>query len=198
MKKNIPWIIAVCLFVLAIVLLFRKCGPVPTGVITVIHDTVPGDPYPLTGPGYAPKVVYVDTGSTLYVPGAEMPADTAAIIRDYLVTRFYADTLKNDTSMLAVVEDSVRANRIVSRRFTYQNRRPTAINTTIMQPPAKEPALRVYAGAFAGYSPKTARLAVGPELTATLRAGPVIRYGYDIAGNGHQVGFGWKLSFKRK
>lgn len=198
LKRSAPWLLAAACLALAVMLLFRECGPLPVGTVTVIRDTIPGDPYPVEVPRYVPKITYVDTGRTVYVPGMPVPTDTAAIVRDYLSVRFYADTLKNDTSMLAVVEDSVSANRIVSRRFTYQNRRPTAINTTIIQPPRKEPALRLYAGAFAGYSPRSLRFAAGPELTFALRGGFIGRYGYDVAGNGHQVSAGWKVSFKRK
>jgi len=195
-KKYYSHIIAAGLFVLVIFLLFRRCGPPVEGSVTVIHDTIPGDPYPVETPVYVPKPVYIDTGRTVYMPG--IPTDTESIVRDYLVTRFYTDTLKNDTSLLAVVEDSVQANRIVSRKFIYQNRRPVAVNTTVIQPPLKEPILRVYAGAFAGYSAKNLKFAVGPELTLTLRQGFIARYGYDIAGNGHLLSAGWKVSFRNK
>lgn len=195
--KFTPWLLAAALFVLVIALLFRNFGPANENTVTVIHDTVPGDPYPVEVPRYVPVVRWERHTDTFAVEKLTH-ADTAAIVRDYLLVCFYADTLKNDTSMLAVVEDSVQANRIVSRKFTYQNRRPTAINTTIIQPPRKEPLVRVYAGAFAGYSGRNQHFSVGPEVSVALRPGPIIRYGYDIAGNGHLVSAGWKISFKSR
>lgn len=178
-------------------LLFRQCGPVPAGTVTVIHDTIPGDPYPVEVPRYVPSVRWERQTDTVLVEKLT-PADTAAIVRDYLMVRFYTDTLKNDTSLLAVVEDSVQANRIVSRKFTYQNRRPTAIHTTIIQPPRQEALVQVYAGVFAGYSAKKQHLLIGPEVSVALRPGPIFRYGYDVAGNSHLISAGWKVSFKKK
>lgn len=195
MRKYYPHILAAALFVLAIFLLFRSCGPTNEGIVTIIHDTIPGDPHPVEVPRYVPTVRWERLTDTLEMYTA---ADTDAIIRDYLAVRFYTDTLKNDTSLLAVVEDSVQANRIVSRRFTYQNRRPVAINTTIIHPPPHGSYIQVYVGAFGGYSPKTLRFVVGPEVSVALRPGAIVRYGYDIAGNGHQVAFGWRISFKKK
>lgn len=196
--KLLPWGIASVCFLLVIILLFRRCAPSDGSTTTIfIRDTVPGDPYPVSVPVYIPKVAYLDTGQTIYLPGEQAPADTMAILQDYFATRYYLDTLKNDTSILAVLEDSVRANRIVSRRFTYQNRRPTAINTTMILPPRKEPAFRLYAGVFAGFSPKTQRFGVGPELTVTIRQGLLLGYGYDVPGNGHLLRGSWKISFKK-
>lgn len=197
LKKTAPWLLSMGLFVLAIILTFRECGPTQSDTVTVIHDTIPGDPYPVEVPRYVPTVRWQRFTDTIRVE-AISPTDTPAIVRDYLTVRFYADTLKNDTSMLAIVEDSVQANRIISRKFTYQNRRPTAIQTTIIQPPTKESFVKVYAGAFAGYSAKNKTFAVGPEISVSLRPGPLIRYGYDIANKGHFVSAGWKISFKRK
>lgn len=196
-QKHGTLLLAMGLLLLVIWLLFRQCGPAhPEGSVTVLRDTIPGDPYPVEVPRYVPTVRWERLADT---PVLETPAhaDTAAIIRDYLVTRFYRDTLKNDTSMLAVVEDSVRGNRIVGRKFTYQNRRPTAVNTTIIQPPRREALVRVYAGVFAGYSAKTQQLLVGPEVSVALRPGPIFRYGYDVAGNSHLVSAGWKISFRK-
>lgn len=196
-KKNLPWLLAMAFLVVIFILLFRTCGNNPDSHIVVIHDTIPGDPLPIEKPVYIPKPVYIDTGSIKWLSGEPIPTDTSEILKDYFATRFYSDTLNNDSSMLAVVNDSIRANRIVSRKFTYQNRRATAINTTIIQPPKKESLIKVYGGAFAGYSVKSNRVIVGPELTLALRQGFIGRYGYDIAGNGHVVSAGWKISFKK-
>lgn len=198
LQKHGMAILAMGLLLLVIWLLFRRCGnSAGPDTVTVIHDTIPGDPYPVEIPRYVPVVRREQRFDTL-LREILTPADTAAIVRDYLTVRYYSDTLKNDTSMLAVVADSVAGNRIVSRKFTYQNRRPTAINTTIIQPPRQEALVQVYAGVFAGYSAKKQQLLLGPELSVALRPGPIFRYGYDIAGNSHLVGVGWKISFTRK
>jgi hypothetical protein len=46
--------------------------------------------------------------------------DTIYIIKDYLSTRFYLDTLINDSNAFITVEDSVRQNRIVSRKSNVE------------------------------------------------------------------------------
>lgn len=196
-QKHFLAVLCTLLFLLLILSLFAPRGQRDSETeVRIFRDTVPGDPYPVEVPRYVP-VVKRETVVTEIPVTLRDAADTAAILRDYFAVRFYSDTLRNDSSLLAVVNDSVAGNRIVGRQFTYQNRRPTAINTTIIQPARKEAFVKVYAGVFAGYSPRTTRAAVGPEVAFALRPGPMLRYGYDIAGNGHQVSFGWKLSFRR-
>ncbi len=58
-------------------------------------------------------------------------------------------------------------------------------NTTIIQPPRKEPATGSgVRRAFAGYSGRNPTFSVGPGSERGLTAGPIIRYGYDVAGTG--------------
>lgn len=198
LQKHTTLLLAMGLLLLLIWLFFHQCGPTtPSDSVLIIHDTIPGDPYPVETPRYIPGIRWERYTDTLTVEKLS-PADTQAIVRDYLLVRYYADTLKNDTSLLAVVEDSVSGNRIVGRKFTYQNRRPTAVHTTIIQPARKEAWVQVYAGVFAGYSAKKQLFLAGPELSVALRPGPIFRYGYDMAGNSHLLSAGWKISFKKK
>ena len=198
MKIQPAWILVSVMGAIIIILLMtRGCGQPGCdreSVTITVHDTVHGDPAPVS---VAPRV---PAPQIIIVPEyRDFPVDTLSILNDYFTTRFYSDTLKNDTSMLVVVNDSVRANRISSRGFVFQNRRPTAITTTTtITQNRKEAWLKAYLGVGAAYSPTTKRFGVGPFATFTIRQGAVLTYGYDAVGNSHQVAFGWKLSFRKK
>lgn len=199
MKIQPSYILAAVLAaVIVFLLMTRSCGSdvLPKTVTVTKTDTIKGDPYPVSVPVRVPVPYRVEV--PVYLENAEK-IDTHAVIRDYYSRAIYTDTLKNDTSMLAVVHDTIFGNRIVSRQFTFQNRRPTAIitNTTVTHN-RKEAWLKLYLGVQGSYSPTSHRFGVGPFATATIRQGAIINYGYDVAGNAHQVGFGWKLSFRKR
>jgi hypothetical protein len=69
--------------------------------------------------------IYVD-GATRYVYN-DAPIDTAAILSHYLTEVVtYIDTIR-DSSLQAVIRDTIFRNRIVSREFTYKILRPVEI-----------------------------------------------------------------------
>lgn len=112
--------------VFAVLMWLVNPTPQPSQTIT-ITDTIPGDSVP---------VYYIVDRPVPYevlVPDT-IPSeiDTFLIIKDYLSRVAYNDTLKDDTSALVVVIDTLQANRIKGRGFVFQNRRPTATNTTII------------------------------------------------------------------
>lgn len=198
MKIKPNWIVIAVLGGIVILLLMtRECGQwKEKGDTVTVTDTVivPGDPYPVYTAPRVPKPERI-----IEYQVVPQKVDTAAILKDYFATRFYPDTLKNDTSMFIAVHDSVRENRIVSRRFIFQNKRPISIvsNTTVTHN-KKEPWFKLYLGLNASYAPGSKRFGFGPFATGTVKQGALLTYGYDAVGNSHQVGFGWKLSFRKR
>jgi hypothetical protein len=112
-------------------------------VVAVRRDTIRGDSVPYPVPVPAPVARYVASAPDTVL----IAADTAAILADYLSTRYYCDTVLNDAEALIAVSEEVRRNRIAERSVTFQNRRATAITTTTVAPP---PRVQLYAGAIAG------------------------------------------------
>jgi hypothetical protein len=84
--------------------------PVPYAVH--IHDTIP-----IYDTVWTP-------GDTTYILN---PVDTARILRDYFARVQYLDTVKNDSSALIVLNETIFKNRIENREVIFQNRRKTAI-----------------------------------------------------------------------
>jgi hypothetical protein len=70
--------------------------------------------------------------------------DTTKILSDYFKTRIYRDTLKNDTSAFIKIEETITQNKITKRDLFFKNRRITAINTKVTNPPRVD----VYVGSI--------------------------------------------------
>jgi hypothetical protein len=114
-------------------LLLKQCSP----TYKPIAKYIPGDSIPYTVYEGVPApyaVHYTDTiplydtiwqqGDTQYVL---QPIDTMLILMDYYAKVNYIDTVKNDSSALIVLNETIFKNRISDRVVTFQNRRPTAI-----------------------------------------------------------------------
>lgn len=114
-------------------LLLKQCSSPSETIIKYL----PGDSIPYTVYKGVPKpyavhhtdtVPYYDTawlpGDTQYVL---KPIDTMFILRDYYAKVKYIDTVKNDSSALIVLNETVFKNRISDRSVIFQNRRKTAI-----------------------------------------------------------------------
>lgn len=149
--------------------------------VSVVHDTIKGDsvPYVVTLPTPYPR--YVTLPPDTVIRSAYI--DTAAILADYLAMYRYVDTLLNDTSAFIALDELVTQNRISERVITFQNRRPTYITTTMVQP---EPALQLSAGALLG------RNLAAPMLQAQWRRWQ-LSAGYNLQGGGVVVGLGYKF-----
>jgi hypothetical protein len=139
-------------------------------VTAVRRDTIKGDSIPYAVPVPVPVVRYV----TLAPDTVFLNVDTAAILRAYFAENLYADTLMNDTSAFIALSETVTQNRIFARSLLFQNRRPTYITTTIVQP--APPKFQLYAGAVAGKG----------------LAAPVVQMGYKrwIVGAGYNLNGG--------
>jgi hypothetical protein len=90
-----------------------------------------------------------------------VPVDTAKIIEDYFSKLYYCDTLINDTTALIVVRDSLMQNRIVSRSWEFQNRRPVQLITTLTPVVPERNKLKFGAGLAIGGNRQNFELAPG-------------------------------------
>ncbi len=118
----------------AITLLFVKScsSPVNPDIVYIPGDSIPYTvynnvpvPYEISYRDSIPvhDTVWLD-GDTTYIIE---PVDTMVILRDYFAKVYYKDTVKNDSSALIVLNETVSKNRIAHREVIFQNRRATAI-----------------------------------------------------------------------
>ncbi len=150
------------LLVIVIILATMKgCQKDKTSVPTVTtHDTIPGDSIPVYRPVKTPEP------DTVWMDGeiVTLPADSLCVI-EWLKLRglysqyaAYIDTVKNDSSAMIVLIDTVHQNRIVGRSFGFQNRRITTINTQITTTNINNANGVFIGGGFVGSNP-------GPEFS---------------------------------
>jgi len=191
MSNNIPWYIALASFILAAALYFcwlpNHCVPCgsgkvvshevdSTGIDTVYRTIMRTDSVPVVRWKSRTHTDTVKKSDT--VP---RDVDTSAIVADYLRTRFYKDTV-GDSTMRAIIADSVRANRIVDRKVAMKNLRSTQIDKrTIVEPKPRK--ANILAGAFlhnAGQAEQPLR--VGPQVMVSTNKGHVIGLGTDLVG----------------
>ena len=99
----------------------------PTTTITIVGDTTPEIVF-----FPEPVPVWRDTGSTRW---RSLPVDTNAILTDYFSRNAYLRILKEDSSALIVLSDTVTQNRLTAFRLEFINRRQTAIITSTYQVP---------------------------------------------------------------
>lgn len=131
--RLLDYLFLILLWLILILTLLEKCGH--GGGVDVKY--IPGDSVPYTVYKDKPvpyTIIKRDTiplydtvwekGNTEYVL---IPVDTANILKDYFSQVIYKDTVKNDTSALIVLNETILKNRIKMREVIFQNRRPTAI-----------------------------------------------------------------------
>ncbi len=82
---------------------------------------------------YVPEFVYIPSKTDTV-----KQTDTVFVVKDYFATRFYSDTLKC-SSAVVYVQDSLRENRIFSRRWQCITEQESKIVTqTVAQKPLKK------------------------------------------------------------
>jgi len=129
-ERRTYWIVIAVLA--AIIFFLRECsGPkedCPEPKLFTVTEILKGDSIPYEVKVRVPVPYKVEVHDTVFTD-----VDTAAILTDYFIHRTYKDTLKDDTSALIVIEETVGRNRILDRRLWYQNRRPISITNHITQ-----------------------------------------------------------------
>lgn len=128
--KVLPWIIALVFCILFFVTLQRE-DPADDVALRTETDTMwlPGDSIPADTEYLLGEPLIFWDDSIIYL---DTEVDTMAILADYLARLVYTDTIRNDSSALIVVKDTITRNRIISRQVSFQNRRQTSVifNTT--------------------------------------------------------------------
>lgn len=82
--------------------------------------------------------------------------DTGAILRDYMATRIFQDSLQKDSNYSLIITDTVSQNKILGRSILFKNLRPKEIQyitTEITKNPWK-----IYPGIHFDVGPTTADL----------------------------------------
>jgi len=203
-KKFIPWIIIAAMAIVIAILLFKCNGGCPEGTTTSDTIIVPGDPYPVHDTLEKPVPYQVIVPSDTFwkdVDTATIFQKCKQLYKDYYTKNIYNDTLRNDTSMLIVVIDTVFQNQLQKRTMLFQNRRPTVINTTINNY-GETPCNKLYIGAGLGKSipnfltDSVIRMPVALLLTTKGRWAYELEY--DIFTNYVEAKVFYKLSFRRK
>lgn len=143
----------------------------------VISDTI-RDTTLITKINYEPGLT-----KTIYV---QVPAriDTIEVIQDYVNTHYYCDTLLNDSLAFIVIMDSISHNKIQFRSFEYRNRRPIAINQTIITTGSR--VFRFGAGAYIGGNSNSFSAGV---LFLASKDKNVFISGYDFIGKQVKIGY---------
>ena len=187
--------------VLVIIILLQKgCSPkvpCPDGgepITTVKIDTEYVDKV-VVKPVYKP-------GETQYLPGLidtiTTPIDTTAILKDYLATRIYSDTLKIDSIGFVYVSDTVSKNEIQARSFVANYKIPIIKETiTTVIPP--KPKNQLYIGAEGigskrepiSYFGSTLVLKTKKDAMYTAGAGYSLNQGFSL-----KAGVLWKIKLK--
>jgi hypothetical protein len=125
--------------------------------------------------------IYVD-GVTKYVYN-DAPIDTAAILSHYLTQAVtYIDTIR-DSSLQAVIRDTIFRNKIVGRGFGYKLLQPTTIKK-IDNRDKFQLIASFQAGGGMTYANTPSALHVGADLGLKFKNGTYMSIGY-MAGTSH-------------
>lgn len=122
--------------------------------------------------------------SKVYIPGhtdtiyVDIPAnvDTAKILKDYYTKYYQVDTLKNDTSALIIVKDTISQNRTQSRQWEFVNNRPTQIINKYYTYVENKP-FNLHFGGFIGGGPDM--FLCGPSIMVTTNKHSTYGINYD-------------------
>jgi len=70
----------------------------------------------------------------MILKGIRIPADTLAIIQEYLTVKSYSDTLKDDKTAFIQLDEKLYANRIVDRKLIFESRCTDKIVVNTLDP----------------------------------------------------------------
>ena len=187
-KKYIQWILISVLFILLIQQ--RECHKCPDVNSTItIHDTIPGDVVvkdSIINQTY-PIYTIVPRIDTFFKLDSQKCWQLAM---NFYSKRIYQDTLKNDSSALIVLKDTVYQNKLHERMLFFKNNRPTLINTTII--PNKN---KLYIGPTIGRNLK--EITIGGSIMYITKKDHAYSYTYDILNKDHYVSIYFKIKFKK-
>ena len=192
-KQYAPWVIIISLVIL---LILQRCSHrEPVIKIQEKHDTIRdttirkviiSEPYPLE--------IGLPPDTFVYVPdSSELLRQYRSLQKLYYASAVYLDTLLNDTTALITLRDTVTQNRLQQRGLTFINRKPTIINTTIIQ---NESRFKMYIGlAVGGWTDK---FSISPSILFQTKSDVVTGAHFDLINKIAAVDFYWKISFRNK
>lgn len=160
----------------------------PHEIFKVHTDTIPGDsiPYEVIRTKPVPVNHYIDTGKIHLIFLKPDTAEMIKLIKLYYTRNIYRDTLKNDTSALVIISDTVFMNELQKRLLIFQNRRYMVINTYM---PADKPRNRLFIGAIVGGNAK--KFDFGPSALFVTKKSIAFGYQYEILDKRHFVTLYW-------
>ena len=179
--------LTIVLILIGLLIFQQQCIRPEKPQTIVTHDTIPGDPFPVLVEVGKPDPIYYEEP---YI----MPAliDTVGVIIDYFSKYYYADTLKDDSSAFIALYETIYGNRILDRKFSFQNRRATVINN--YYPPDRT---KLLAGTMLAVSPDQS-LEIGPTVILITKKGYGYSYAYGINHKTHTFSFVWKISLRKQ
>jgi len=155
-----------------------------TTTVDTVHDTV-----------RIVSTVYVPVpGETIY-NDPPIDLDCQAMAIDYYASRYYNDTLKNDTSALIIIKDVVSQNILAQRQWEFINYRPTAIYNTVNTitydtcPECKKWNIGI-GGMIGGYTDK---FGAGPSIVVTTNKKASYSASYDVIQKIGYFGIYWNV-----
>lgn len=186
--KTIPWILSVILLIAIIGQHFYYTNK-PTKTIPVTDSVMmkpDSIPYSIVVP--APYPVFKDTGSA-WIQILKTEVDTFAIIRDWQIAHMsknvYKRTLKDDSSALVQLTDTVYDNKLHQAKFTFMNRRAERVLHEIKIYPDR---------LFLGGSVNTNLKKVGLGINATyVHDKSAYSVEWDFINKTYQVGYGFNI-----
>lgn len=191
--KNYIFYIILILLLLYIVYM-QSCKKTSLGTDTVTkqtfyyYDTVIKE-YPVLYP--TEKLVIVPS-DTIKIPYTDSNY-CKQIALDYLSTRFYSDTLKDD-SVNVITSSEVSNNKLLKQRIQYQLKFPVAVTNVLPN------RIKFYLGGTIGTDLNN--LYLGADATLIDKKDFLYKANVGISPiNGkpiYTVGFGYKLSFRKK
>jgi hypothetical protein len=120
------------IFTLAILLSFRECNP---KIKESVKEVIKYDTVTITKQLPAPKTDTVFLNRDVYKrviikEKVTEEIDTSAIINEFLKTKIYTRTLKDDSVAYVSMTDTVCGNTLLGGVFTYKHRAPIVIERT--------------------------------------------------------------------
>lgn len=142
--KNIVVVSIICFICGGVVIWFLK--PSEKCKTETKTEYIKGDSIPYYVKVVSPPVIREMIAVKLDTLFLNIPVDTFALLSQYFEIINYNDTIKQDSSFIAYLRETVTQNRIIKRELLMQNNRVKTINNTIVQ----QPGVRYMVGVFAG------------------------------------------------
>ena len=188
-QRITPWLVSLILaLALALTVVYYRYVKVLTDCGNVVTDTIPGDriSYSTGLPKPSPSIVFLDTGKPYW---RYYKVDTAAILADHYLSKVYKDTIKNDSSALVVVIDTVNQNALQSRGLIFQNRR--AMFVTAPLPPGKQNRYSFLIGVGLGRNQH--EFGIMPTIGILNNKGIMYSVSYDLVQKDIYIGALWRI-----